>query len=145
MVSPFMAQPRVEHWEAVMQILRYLTKTPGQGLLYKANNHLRIEGFSDADWAGSPSDRRSTSGYELFVDGNLISWKSKKQTVVARSSAEAECRAMGHATCELLWFRSLLCELRVFEGGAMPFYCDNQAATQIANNPVFLAFLARCV
>lgn len=95
MVSPFMAQPRVEHWEAVMQILRYLTKTPGQGLLYKANNNLIIEGFSDADWAGSPSDRRSTSGYELFVDGNLISWKSKKQTVVARSSAEAEC----HGSC----------------------------------------------
>lgn len=50
---------------------------------------------------------------ELFVDGNLISWRSKKQTVVARSSAGTECRVMGHATCELLWFRSLLCELRV--------------------------------
>lgn len=144
MVSQLLAQPRVEHWEAVMQILRRRHRARAF-FLYKANNHLRIEGFSDADWARSPSDRRSTSGYELFVDGNLISWRSKKQTVVARSTAEAECRVMGHATCELLWFRSLLCELRVFEGGPMPFYCDNQAATQIANNPVFLAFLARCV
>lgn len=81
LASPF-SKPRVEHWEAVMQILRYLKKTPGQGLLYKANNHLRMEGFADADWAGSPSDRRSTLRYYLFVDGNLISWRSKKQPLV---------------------------------------------------------------
>ena len=95
-VSQYMHAPHTSHFEAVCRILRYLKGAPGRGLLYQSSSTLSITGFSDADWAGSRSDRRSTSGYCTFVGGNLVTWRSKKQSVVARSSAEAEYRAMAH-------------------------------------------------
>ncbi|XP_020229078.1 uncharacterized protein LOC109810105 [Cajanus cajan] len=93
------------HWNAVIRILKNIKGAPGKGLLYGYNNHTRVVGYSDADWAGSPSDRRSTSDYCVFIGDNLISWKSKKQNVVARSSAEAEYRAIASASCELIWLK----------------------------------------
>ena len=81
-------------------------------MLYEDKGHTQIVAYTDADWAGSLSDRCSTSGYCVFIGGKLISWKSKKQDVVARSSVEAEYRAIALATCELIWLRQLLQELR---------------------------------
>ena len=95
-LGQFMKDPRLPHWEAVIRIVRYLKAYPSRGLLYKANGHLRVEAYTDANCAGSPSDRKSTTGYCIFLGGNLITWRSKKQTVVAKSSAEAENRAMAH-------------------------------------------------
>ena len=106
-------------------------------MLYKNRGHTQIVGYTDADWANSPTDRRSTSGYCVFIGGNLISWKSKKQHVVARSSAEAEYQAMTLATCELIWLRHLLQELRFGNDEQMKLICDNQAALHITSNPVF--------
>ena len=77
-------------------------------MLYENRGHTQIVGYTDADWAGSPIDRRSTSRYCVFIGGNLISWKSKKQYVVAISSAETEYQAMALATCELIWLVHLL-------------------------------------
>jgi len=136
-VSQFLNSPRTNHWDAVMRILRYLKKSPGMGLLYENHGHLNIVGYTDADYAGSITDRRSTSGYCIFVGGNLISWKSKKQSVVSRSSAEAEYRAMAYTTCELIWLRQFLEDLGFKQTRPMELVCDNQAATHIANNPVF--------
>ncbi|XP_071927547.1 uncharacterized mitochondrial protein AtMg00810-like isoform X1 [Coffea arabica] len=136
-VSQFLDTPRTSHWDAVIRILRYLKSAPGKGLLYQNHGHTDIEGYSDADWAGSASDRRSTTGYCVFVGGNLVSWKSKKQTVVSRSSAESEYRAMAHTVCELVWLKSMLLELGFEHKQPMNLVCDNQAAVHIASNPVF--------
>jgi hypothetical protein len=95
-----------------------------------------LEAFTDADWVGSVDDRRSTFGYCTFLGGNLVTWRSKKQSVVARSSAEAEYRAMAHGVCELLWLQTLLHDLRIFYNGPMKLYYDNKAAINIAHNHV---------
>jgi len=136
MVSQFMHAPGPAHFEAVYRILKYLKGTPGKGLLFKPQGHLQIEAYTDADWAGSIVDRRSTSGYCSFVGGNLVTWRSKKQNVVARSSAEAEFRAVAHGICEIMWIRRLLEELKATKSSPMKLYCDNKAAISIAHNPV---------
>ena len=136
MVSQFMNNPNEEHMEAVYRILRYLKLTPGKGLFFEKNPRRDIEVFSDADWAGSVQDRRSTSGYCTYVWGNLVTWRSKKQSVVSRSSAEAEFRAMAHGICEGIWLRRVLKELKISDEEPMKMFCDNQSAISIAKNPV---------
>ena len=106
-------------------------------MLYENRGHTQVVGYSDADWVGSPTDRRSTSRYCVFIGGNLISWKSKKQDVVARSTAEAEYRAMALATYELIWLKHLLQELRFRNDEQMKLICDNQTVLHISSNPVF--------
>nr|CAD1835380.1 unnamed protein product [Ananas comosus var. bracteatus] len=135
-VSQFMHDPRKPHMDAVDRILRYLKSTPGKGILFSNHGHLKVEGYTDADWAGSADNRRSTSGYLTFVGGNLVTWRSKKQPVVARSSAEAEFRGMAFGLCELLWLKNLLKELGFGQNEAMKLHCDNTSAIEIAHNPV---------
>ncbi|KAJ9542741.1 LOW QUALITY PROTEIN: hypothetical protein OSB04_029247 [Centaurea solstitialis] len=136
-VSQFMSSPRTTHWDAVCHILKYLKGAPGYGIKYQNHGHHDIEGFTDADYDGDPTSRRSTTGYCVFVGGNLVSWKSKKQNVVSRSSAESEYRAMAQTTCELIWLRNLLSEIGFNQSKPMNLWCDNEAAVHIANNPVF--------
>jgi len=95
-----------------------------------------VEPNTYADWAGSVSERNSTSGYCVMVGGNLVTWRSKKQAVVSRSSAEAEFRAMSQGICELLWIKILLRDLKLGTLETMRLYCDNKAAISIAHNPV---------
>ncbi|KAM2062109.1 hypothetical protein TB2_047101 [Malus domestica] len=104
-VSQFMHAPSEDHMTAVMRILSYLKGAPGKGLMFKKHGHMEVKGYTDADWAGNIIDRRSTSGYFTFVAGNLVTWRSKKHSVVARSSAEAKYKGMAHSICELLWLR----------------------------------------
>ena len=135
-VSQFMHSPSEDHMGAVMRILRYLKVTPGKGLMFCKYGHTDVEGYTDADWAGSVTDRRSTSGYFTFVGGNLVTWRSKKQKVVSKSCAEAEYRGMAQGVCELLWLRRLLRDLGFGPQKPMDLYCDNKAAIAIAHNPV---------
>ena len=136
-ISQFMAAPTVNHWAALEQILCYLKGAPGRGIVYKDHGHFNIECFTDADWAGSKEDRRSTTGYCVFVGGNLVSWRSKKQNVVSRSSAESEYRVMAQSTCEIMWIHHLLTEVGLKSLLPAKLWCDNQAALHIASNPVY--------
>ena len=88
-VSQFMAAPRYPHYAAVLRILRYLKGTIFDGLHFSSHFSLTLQAYSDADWAGDPTDRRSTTGYFFLLGDFLFSWRSKKQMVVARSSIEA--------------------------------------------------------
>ncbi|XP_068307549.1 uncharacterized mitochondrial protein AtMg00810-like [Pyrus communis] len=88
--SQFMHSPTMEHFNLVKKILRYLKGSVGHGIIMKKNESTQIIGYCDVDWAGNYIDHKSTTGYCTFVGGNLVTWKSKKQAVVARSSAEAE-------------------------------------------------------
>ena len=110
-VSQYISAPTVDHWIAVEQILCYLKGAPRRSILYSNHGHNRIECFFDVDWARSKEDRRSTLGYCVFVGGNLVSWKSKKQSVVSGSSVEFEYIAMTQFVCEIMWLHQLLMEV----------------------------------
>ncbi|RVW35065.1 Retrovirus-related Pol polyprotein from transposon RE1 [Vitis vinifera] len=107
-----------------------------KGLLYENQGHLQVDVFTDANWAGSVIDKRSTSRYCTFVGGNLVTWQSKKQSVVARSSAKAEFRVVAHGICEVLWIKQLLEELKATSPLPMKVFCDNKVVIAIAHNPV---------
>jgi hypothetical protein len=131
-----MHDPRSEHLDAIYHILRFLKSSPGKGIIFKSHGHLKVESYCDADWASCLDDRRSISGYCVFVGENLVSWQSKKQSVVSRSTAEAEYRAMSLVVCEMLWLKNLLTELKVLRRGPLKLWCDNKSAINIANNHV---------
>ena len=95
-----------------------------------------LEAYTDADYVGSPVDRRSTSGYCIFLGGNFVTWRSKKHNVVARSSAKAEFRAMAQGICELLWLKILLKALKIEWDEPIRLYCDNTSAINISHSPV---------
>ncbi|CAN0874921.1 Retrovirus-related Pol polyprotein from transposon RE1 [Linum grandiflorum] len=136
-LSQFQANPCSEHLEAAHRILRYLKSAPGQGLIYRANNQCTLSGFCDSDWASCPDTRRSVTGYCTYFGNCLLTWKSKKQSTVSRSSSEAEYRALAHLVCEVQWLAGLLNELGVHIPMPMTVYCDNKSAIHIAENPVF--------
>jgi len=91
-----------------------------------------LKAFSDYDWAACPNTRRSMTGLCIFLDTSLISWKSKKQTTVSRSSSEAEYRALATTTCEVQWLTHLLNDFNIKPNATTVLYCDNQAARHIA-------------
>jgi histone deacetylase 1/2 len=138
-VCQFLSQPTDVHWEAVKRILRYIKGTLETGLQIRKSPSTGISIFTDADWAGCVDDRRSTGGYAVFVGPNLISWSSKKQPTVSRSSTEAEYKALANGAAEAIWIESLLKELGVLQQRTPIIWCDNLRATYLTANPVFHA------
>jgi histone deacetylase 1/2 len=138
-VCQFLQTPTEVHWTAVKRILRYLKHTSALGLHIQKSSSLLLSGFSDADWAGCPDDRRSTGGHAVFLGGNLVAWSSRKQPTVSRSSTEAEYKSVANATAEIMWIQGLLRELGVFLSRAPCLWCDNLGATYLSVNPIFHA------
>ncbi|KAL0560408.1 hypothetical protein IC582_000813 [Cucumis melo] len=104
--------------------------------MFRKTDKKTIEAYTDSDWAGSVINRKSTSDYCTFVWGNLITWRSKKQSVVARSSVEAEYRAMSLGVCEEIWLQKVMFDLHQECETPLKLFCDNKAAISIVNNPV---------
>src|SRR4051812_28857804 len=132
----YMHDPREPHYNHVKRILRYLKGTLDHGLRINSSSPTSLTAYSDADWAGCPDTRRSTSGYCVYLSDNLVSWSSKRQVTVSRSSAEAEYRSVAHAVAESIWLRQLLAELHRPIERATIVYCDNVSAVYMAANPV---------
>ncbi|XP_021837610.2 uncharacterized mitochondrial protein AtMg00810-like [Spinacia oleracea] len=136
-LSQFMHSPTLQHIEALTHTLRYIHSTSGQGILLRATEQLTLQAFSDSDWAACPTTRRSVTGYVLLLGNSPISWKSKKQSTISKSSSEAEYRAMSQAAAEVTWIVRLLEELGVHNLKPVALHCDNQSAIHIATNPIF--------
>jgi len=118
------------------RVIQYLKGTAGQGILLQSDNDLQLIGYCDSDWGACSVSRQSLSSYFIMLGDSPISWRSKKQPTVSRSSAEVEYRSMALTTSELVWFRSFFASLGIFSP-SMKLYCDNQTALHIARNPVF--------
>jgi len=134
----FLHCPKTAHLSAAKRVLRYLKGTPDFGLLFTKGS-LSLHAYCDSDWAGDPSDRRSTGGYGVFLGSSLISWHAKKQPVVSRSSTEAEYRSLAVTTAELYWLRMLFRELQVPLPAPPRIWCDNMGAIALASNPIYHA------
>ena len=118
------------------RVLRYLQRTLSHGLKLHKTSSTSLTAYTDADWAGCPDTRRSTSGYCIYRGDNLVSWSSKRQDTVSRSSSEAEYKGVANAVAETCYIRNLLLELKVPITAATLVYCDNVSAVYLSNNPV---------
>ena len=138
-VCQFLHSPTSIHWTTVKRILRYIRGTLRVGLKITKSKYTLVSAFSDADWAGSPDDRRSTGGFTVYFGDNLVSWSARKQATVSRSSTEAEYKSLANATAEIIWIQTLLKELGVRQPRAACLWCDNLGATYLSANPIFHA------
>lgn len=136
-LSQFAQAPKKEHFEVTLRVVRYIKGSPGQGILLRIGEDLTLRAFCDSDLASCPVTRRTTTGYFVMLGDSPISWKTKKQEMISRSSAKAEYRAMASTTSELVWLKSFLSSLRVEHRGPMTLFCDSQSVIHIAANPVF--------
>jgi hypothetical protein len=137
-VCQYMSTPTTIHLAAAKRILRYIRGILYHGIAFTPGP-IQLSAYTDADWAGDPDDRRSTSGYLVYLGSNPITWSAKKQPTVSRSSIESEYRALAIASAELCWIRTLLKDLGIYLSNTPILWCDNVSALAIASNPIFHA------
>ncbi|KAL0366931.1 UNVERIFIED_CONTAM: Retrovirus-related Pol polyprotein from transposon RE2 [Sesamum radiatum] len=133
----FLTRPCEAHWRAAVHVVRYLKGTPSKGLFLPSTYSFLLRAYCDADWASCTDSRRSLTGFCIFFGDALVSWKTKKQSMVSRSTAEAEYRSMAATVCELRWISYILSDLGLVVKLPIQLFCDNQAALHIMANPVF--------
>ncbi|XP_019189875.1 PREDICTED: uncharacterized protein LOC109184335 [Ipomoea nil] len=136
-LSQFVDTPTNEHLVAAHRVLRYIKKAPGQGIFYPRNGAMQLNVFSDSDWASCPETRRSVTGFCIFLGTAPVSWRTKKQATVSRSSSEAEYRALAATVCEVQWIITLLHDLQIEMIRPAAIFCDNKSAIAIGENHVF--------
>ena len=137
-LSQYMSKPSKDHWKGVKRILRYLKGTLKYGLQFSAQEEKpELFGYTGADWAGDVDTRRSTSGYVFQIGSGTVSWSSRKQQTVAKSSTEAEYVALSSATWEAVWLRRLMKDLGRQMDAPTTIYEDNQGAIELAKNAKF--------
>ena len=136
-LSQAMVKPTKLFWKADKHVLRYLRGTSGYGLWYKQSNEVKLHGFTDADWAGSPTDRKTTSGGIFSIGSTTVSWYIRKQISVALNSAEAKYMAASLAACEAIWMRKILVGLFGSHLDPTVIYYDNKSCIKLLVNPVF--------
>ncbi|GKB52103.1 ribonuclease H-like domain-containing protein, partial [Tanacetum coccineum] len=132
----YMHDPQQPHLSALKRILRYVHGTLDYGLQLFSSSATDLVAYSDADWAGCPTTRRSNSGYCVFLGNNLLSWSSKRQPTLSRSSTEAEYRGVANAVTKTCWLRNLLRELHTPLSSDALVYCDNVSVVYLSCNPV---------
>ena len=136
-VSRFMQNPQKAHLQAAKHILRYVRRYLDLGLFFEPGEENRLHGYTDADYGQNIDDRISIGAYIFFLGNTPISWNSKKQTSTSRSSCESEYKALAQCSCEAIWIRRLLQELKILGNEPTNLYCDNQSSIKLSYNPVF--------
>ncbi|XP_070035380.1 uncharacterized mitochondrial protein AtMg00810-like [Nicotiana tomentosiformis] len=124
--------------DATLRVIKYIKGAPGLGVLQHAKPVNKLTTYCDADWAACPNTRRSVTEYVVKLGSSLISWKSKKQQIISRSSAEVEYRSMVVVTAEVTWLSCLLKEMRIPISKPVQLFCDNKAAIQMLRIPYFM-------
>ncbi|KAL0552084.1 hypothetical protein IC582_011180 [Cucumis melo] len=130
----YQSDPRTSHLNAVKRIIKYVHGTTDFGILYSYDTSSKLDGYCNADWAGSADDRKSTSSGCFFLGNNLVSWFSKKQNCVSLSTTEAEYIAAGIEYTQMRWMKNMLNEYEIIKD-VMTLYCDNMSAIDILKNP----------
>lgn len=135
-LSQFLHSPKHSHMDAALRVAKYVKGSPGMGIFFSADSALKLSAYCDSDWDSCPMSRRSLTGFCVKLGESLVSWRTKKQSTVSRSSAEAEDRAMATASCEIVWITGLLSDMGVVFTEPTTLFCDNNAL-HIAANPMF--------
>ena len=135
-VGRFQENPKEAHLQVVKRIFKYLQETQNFGLWYPRDTDLTLHAYTDADWAGSVDDRKSTSGGAFFMGSRLVPWFSKKQGSIALSTAEAKYVAAASCCTQLLWMMQALQDIQITCTPPISILCDNTSAISISKNPV---------
>nr|GEX36321.1 ribonuclease H-like domain-containing protein [Tanacetum cinerariifolium] len=143
MVCLYMHDPQEPHFSALKRILRYVQGTLDYGLHLFSSSTTDLVSYSDADWAGFPTTRRSTLGYCVFLGNSLLSWSSKRQPMLFCSSAEAKYRGVANVVAETCWLRKLLREFHTHLSSATLVYCDNVRVHHVPSRYQFQIFSPR--
>ncbi|XP_075098999.1 uncharacterized protein LOC142175892 [Nicotiana tabacum] len=136
-LSQFMHKPKTSHMEDALRVVRFVKSSPGLSVLLSVTRSYSLSAFYDVDWVACPNTRMSITGYFVKFGNSLISWKSKKESAISRSSAEAEYRSLASTMAEVIWILGLFKELGVSHSSSVPIYYDSKSAIQIVVNLVF--------